>query len=66
MVMSKERAKALKLFYSKLNHLSEEVDKKEVEGKTVRRFKGSREYFWLSDNGMKLFISEGEKLVELI
>ncbi len=64
--MSKERSKALKLFYSKLNHLSEEVSKKEVEGKICRRYKGSREYFWLSDNGMKLFIAEGDKLVELI
>lgn len=66
MVISKERSKALKLFYSKLNHLSEEVAKKEVEGKTCRRYKGSREYFYLSDNGMKLFIADGNKLVELI
>ncbi len=64
--MVKNKVEKLKLFYSKLNHLSEQVDKKEVEGKTFRRFKGCKEYFWLSDNGMKLFIADGNKMLELI
>ncbi len=66
MAISKEKSKKLKLFFRSLNHESIETGKINFECKFFRRYKGCREYFYLSDNGMKLFVLKDNNIVELI